>query len=82
MKAQQFKEMSAGELAGKLKELKQEYFNLRFQHATGQLEDANKLNFIRKDIARCMTEIREREIKGVVEAVVEQPKKKARGKAK
>lgn len=78
MKAKAFKEMTGGELAGKLKELKQEYFNLRFQHATGQLEDANKLNFIRKDIARCMTEIREREIKGVVDEVVESVKKRGR----
>jgi len=81
MKAKEFKDLTGGELVAKLKELKQEHFNLRFQHATGQLEDANKLNVIRKDIARCMTEIREREIKGVVEVEeVEAPKKK-RGKA-
>lgn len=62
MKAKQFHEMSTEELKIKLKDLKQEFFNLRFQHATGQLSNPMTLNVCKKDIARVMTILREREL--------------------
>lgn len=62
MKAKQFHEMSSVELKEKLKDLKQELFNLRFQHATGQLTNPITLNTCKKDIARVMTILREREL--------------------
>lgn len=58
----QFHEMNTEELKVKLKDLKQEFFNLRFQHATGQLANPLTLNTCKKDIARVMTILREREI--------------------
>lgn len=63
MKAKQIHEMTDQELADKLAALKDELFNLRFQHATGQLENANVLKTVKKDIARVKTVIRERELK-------------------
>lgn len=62
MKAKQFHEMSTDELKVKLKDLKQELFNLRFQHATGQLSNPLMLNVCKKDIARVMTILRQREL--------------------
>ena len=55
--------MTNNELLSKLDSLKEELFNLRFRHATGQLENPLTLSLVRKDIARIKTEIREREIK-------------------
>lgn len=54
--------MTTQELSGKLNELKGELFNIRFQLATGQLENPMKIKFVKKDIARVQTVIREREI--------------------
>lgn len=62
MKAKELFDMSTGELNKKLGELKQELFNLRFKHATGQLENANQLNMLKKDIAKVKTILREREL--------------------
>ena len=50
------------ELVGKLRESKEELFNLRFQAATGQLENHGRLRAVRKDIARIYTIMREREL--------------------
>ena len=50
------------ELASKLREAKEELFNLRFQAATGQLESHGRLHAVRKDIARIYTVMREREL--------------------
>jgi large subunit ribosomal protein L29 len=50
------------ELLTKLREAKEELFNLRFQAATGQLESHGRLNAVRKDIARIYTIMREREL--------------------
>jgi large subunit ribosomal protein L29 len=50
------------ELLAKLREAKEELFNLRFQAATGQLENHGRLNAVRKDIARIYTIMREREL--------------------
>ena len=46
----------------RLAQAKQELFNLRFQHVTGQLENHSRLQHVKKDIARCLTELRAREI--------------------
>jgi large subunit ribosomal protein L29 len=63
MKAKQIHEMTDEELNTKLTELKEELFNLRFRHATGQLENPNVIAVVKKDIARVKTVIRERELK-------------------
>ena len=52
--------MSAEELNAKLKELKSELFNLRFQHAVNQLENPHKIADVKKDIARLMTILHEK----------------------
>jgi large subunit ribosomal protein L29 len=61
-KASEFRELNDMELANRLREAKEELFNLRFQLATGQLEDTSRLDVLRKDVARCRTLLREREI--------------------
>ena len=60
MKAKDLREMTSAELDAKLGELKTELFNLRFQHATRQLENPMKLVEVRKDIAKVMTVLREK----------------------
>ena len=55
-------ELTAAELAEKLREAKEELFNLRFQAATGQLESHGRLRTVKKDIARIYTVLREREL--------------------
>ena len=62
MKANELFDMTNKELEVKLDSLKQELFNLRFKHATGQLENANQLNLVKKDIARVKTVLRQREL--------------------
>ena len=62
MKARQLRDLSDDELQRKLHETRQELFNLRFQNATGQLDNISRLGQVRKDIARCETLLREREI--------------------
>lgn len=61
MKAKQLRELSDEDLVVKLREARRELFNLRFQHATGQLDDPHKLSFTRRDIARLLTMMQERE---------------------
>ena len=60
MKAKEIRALSASELDAKLVELKKELFNLRFQHATNQLDNPNKLADVKGDIARVKTIIREK----------------------
>ena len=55
MKAKEMKSMTVEELNAKLKELKTELFNLRFQHAINQLDNPHKIADVKKDIARVMT---------------------------
>ena len=55
-------EMTNVDLEGKLRESKEELFNLRFQAATGQLESHGRLRTVKKDIARIYTVVREREL--------------------
>ena len=63
MKAAKFTEdlrkMTADELNAKLKELKEELFNLRFQHAVNQLDNPHKMTEVKHDIARVMTVLQE-----------------------
>jgi len=58
-----FNELKNDELEIKLGELKQELFNLRFSHATGQLNNPKQLTNCKRDIARIKTVLRERQIK-------------------
>jgi large subunit ribosomal protein L29 len=60
VKAQELKEMSEAELRQKEKDLTAELFNLRFQHATGQLENTQRLPQVRKDLARVKTVLRQK----------------------
>ena len=60
MKAQDVHDLSGEELAVRMDDLKGSYMKLRFQHATAQLDNANTLKTIRKDIARVMTVMNER----------------------
>lgn len=62
MKANKLHELNDAELQSKLLDLKTEYFNLRFQNATGQLANPLKLREVKRDIARVKTIIREREL--------------------
>ncbi len=60
--AHELDEMTNVDLEQKLREAKEELFNLRFQHVTGQLDNYARLGQVRKDIARITTLLREREI--------------------
>ena len=60
MKAQELRELSSEPLDSKLKELKHELFNLRFQHAINQLDNPHKISEVKHDIARVMTVLREK----------------------
>jgi large subunit ribosomal protein L29 len=62
MKAAELVELTTTEIEQKLTQYKEELFNLRFQSATGQLENPNRLGQVRKDIARCKTVLRQREL--------------------
>ena len=62
MKAKEVHELSVDELEQKLKETKEELFNLRFQNATGQLDNYKRLGELRKDVARLKTILRDREL--------------------
>jgi large subunit ribosomal protein L29 len=59
---EELRQMSAEELTDKVREMKEELFNLRFQAATGQLESHGRLSAVRKEIARVYTIMREREL--------------------
>ena len=62
MKASKLREFTTEELNHKVEELKNELFNLRFQLATGQLENPMVIKTVKKDIARAKTILREREL--------------------
>ncbi|EKU93547.1 50S ribosomal protein L29 [Alloiococcus otitis] len=62
MKAKELKELSTAELLEKEAEYKEELFNLRFQLATGQLEDTAQIKKVRKNIARVKTVLRQAEL--------------------
>ncbi|MDH2413513.1 50S ribosomal protein L29 [Nocardioides sp. CER19] len=60
--AHELDELNDVDLEGRLREAKEELFNLRFQAATGQLESHGRLRTVKKDIARIYTVVREREL--------------------
>ncbi len=60
MKIKEVQELNEQELEDKVKELKEELFNLRFQQATGQLDNVMRIKEVRRDIARVKTVLRER----------------------
>ena len=62
MKATEIRQMTDAELNEKLRDLKAELFNLRFQHAINQLDNPSRLNAVKKDIARVKTVLREKEL--------------------
>ncbi|MCO7150418.1 50S ribosomal protein L29 [Vagococcus lutrae] len=61
MKVKDIKGLSTAEMLEKEKEFKEELFNLRFQLATGQLEDTSRIKKVRQSIARIKTVLREQE---------------------
>ena len=63
MKISEIRELSNEELNAKLKETKEELFNLRFQQATGNLEKPSRIRDLRHTVARLKTVLRERELK-------------------
>lgn len=70
MKAKEFRDFTTQELETKIISLKEELFNLRFQMATGQLDNPMKIKTVKKDIAKSKTVLRERELN------IERPKVK------
>ena len=60
--AHELDEMTDVDIEAKLREFKEELFNLRFQAATGQLESHGRLRMVKKEIARIYTVVREREL--------------------
>jgi large subunit ribosomal protein L29 len=62
LRAHELDEMNETDLEARLREAKEELFNLRFQAATGQLESHGRLRTVKKDIARIYTVVREREL--------------------
>ena len=63
MELKKIREMTEAELSAELKKKKNELFNLRFQHVTGQLDNPIKMRDVKKEIARVKTIIREKELK-------------------
>jgi len=70
MKTTEIKGLETSELADKLKAARAELFNLRFQLATGQLDNTARIAAVKKDIARLHTEMRTREIAAERDAAV------------
>ncbi len=62
MKASEIRDMEDSDLVQKLKDSRAELFNLRFQLATGQLDNPGRITVVKRDIARLHTEMRSREI--------------------
>ncbi|HCX2547344.1 50S ribosomal protein L29 [Staphylococcus warneri] len=62
MKAEEIRDLTTSEIEEQIKSSKEELFNLRFQLATGQLEETARIRTVRKTIARLKTVAREREI--------------------
>jgi len=62
MKARELRDLTAEELLKKEKDFKEEIFNLRFQHSTGQLENTARMKLLRRDVARIEMVLREKQI--------------------
>ena len=67
MKVKEIRELTTEKIVAKIKEDKEELFNLRFQQATGNLEKPSRIRDLRHDVARLKTVLRERELKEEVE---------------
>ena len=65
MKVAEVREMSVEELERRVSETRRELFNLRFQHATGQLENTGQLKEVRKNIARLLTVLHQKQRENV-----------------
>ena len=63
MKAAEIRDLADADLVQKLKDTRAELFNLRFQLATGQLDNTGRIAIVKKDIARLHTELRTRELR-------------------
>jgi len=63
MKPTEIRDLEASEIVEKLKDARAELFNLRFQLATGQLDNTGRISQVKKDIARLQTELRARELR-------------------
>ncbi len=63
MKPTEIRDLEASELQDRLKDARAELFNLRFQLATGQLDNTGRIGQVKKDIARLQTELRTRELR-------------------
>lgn len=70
-RAREMRETNETELAHRLEEAREELFNLRFQNATGQLDNTARITAVRRDIARAATLLREAEIAAAEEATKE-----------
>jgi large subunit ribosomal protein L29 len=68
MKVAEVRELSSEELHARVAELKEEAFNLRFQLATGQLDNHRRMRDVRRDVARIRTVLRERDFEAAEEA--------------
>lgn len=62
MRTIELRDLDSEELAVRMSELKEEIFNLRFQKATGQLDDHRRIRRLKRDVARILTVLREREL--------------------
>ena len=71
MNVQETRELTEKERLEKISDLSQEYFNLRFQLATGKIENPGRLKFIRRDIARLKTIVKETELAGSMKKVMD-----------
>jgi large subunit ribosomal protein L29 len=69
MKAEELRNLSLEELRDKIEDLRGELFNLRFQKATGQIENPLQIRLTRRAIARALTILREKELQGEKERV-------------
>lgn len=63
MKPTEIRDLEVSEILDKLKDARAELFNLRFQLATGQLDNTGRIGAVKKDIARLQTELRARELR-------------------
>jgi large subunit ribosomal protein L29 len=71
-KAAELRELPEDELVARMEAAKEELFNLRFQLATGQLDNPARMKQVRHDVARIATVLREREIEEELDAIVDE----------
>jgi len=79
MKASEVRELESDELHVRIAELKEELFNLRFQLATGQLDNHGRISAVKRDVARIRTILRERDFLAVEQTRIAPPRGEAEG---